>query len=219
MKRFTALFLLLTMIFSLSACGGKQKLPAVTAVSTTASVETAVSTTTAQPEETETPVTESPKILVAYFSATHTTQGVAEKLAAGLNADLYEIVPAEPYTSDDLNYSDSNSRTTREMNDSAARPAISGSVDNMEQYDVIFLGYPIWWGNAPRILSTFLESYDFSGKTVVPFCTSGSSQIGSSAADLEALASGGTWLEGKRLSTGDSQETLVDWANSLGVLG
>lgn len=215
MKKFIPFFLAISMLFCLSACSGKQKAPA-TADTAAPSTEATEAAQTEAP--TETP-TEGHKVLVAYFSATHTTQGVAEKLAQGLNADLYEIVPAEPYTSDDLNYSDNNSRTTLEMNDPAARPAISGSVENMEQYDVIFLGYPIWWGDAPRIMSTFVESYDFSGKTVVPFCTSGSSGIGSSASNLEKLAGSGTWLDGHRFSGSDSQETILNWANGLGILG
>ena len=117
--------------------------------------------------EPETPETKESKVLVAYFSATGTTEGVAEHIANGLNADIYEIIPEEPYTDADLNYNDSNSRSTIEMNDKASRPAISGSVENMEQYDTVFIGYPIWWGEAPRIVSTFVESYDFSGKTMV----------------------------------------------------
>lgn len=157
------------------------------------------------------------KVLVAYFSATNTTKGVAEHIANGLDADLYEIVPEEIYTDADLNYHDNNSRTTIEMNDSSVRPAISGSVENMEQYDIVFIGYPIWWGDAPRILSTFVESYDFSGKTVVPFCTSGGSGVGSSATNLEQLTSGANWLAGKRLNGGDSQETVMEWVNSLGL--
>ena len=215
MKKFIPFFLAISMLFCLSACSGKQKAPA-TADTAAPSTEATEAAQTEAP--TETP-TEGHKVLVAYFSATHTTQGVAEKLAQGLNADLYEIVPAEPYTSDDLNYSDNNSRTTLEMNDATARPAISGSMENMEQYDVIFLGYPIWWGDAPRIMSTFVESYDFSGKTVVPFCTSGSSGIGSSASNLEKLAGSGTWLDGHRFSGSDSQETILNWANGLGILG
>ncbi len=157
------------------------------------------------------------KVLVAYFSATNTTKGVAEHIANGLDAELYEIVPEEIYTDADLNYHDNNSRTTLEMNDSSVRPAISGSVENMEQYDIVFIGYPIWWGDAPRILSTFVESYDFSGKTVVPFCTSGGSGVGSSATNLEKLTSGANWLAGKRLNGGDSQETVMEWVNSLGL--
>lgn len=156
-------------------------------------------------------------ILVAYFSATNTTEGVAEHIANGLNAELYEIVPEEPYTDADLNYNDNSSRTTIEMNDPNARPAISGSVENMEQYEVVFIGYPIWWGEAPRIVSTFMESYDFSGKIIVPFCTSGGSGMGSSANNLEQLTSEATWLEGRRLNGSDSQETVMEWVNGLGL--
>lgn len=170
-----------------------------------------------QRPETEAEETEGNKVLVAYFSATGTTEGVAEHIANGLNADIYEIVPEEPYTDADLNYNDSNSRSTIEMNDEASRPAIPGSVENMEQYDVIFIGYPIWWGEAPRIVSTFVEGYDFSGKTVIPFCTSGGSGVGSSASNLEQLTSGATWVKGHRLNGSDSQETVMEWVNSLGL--
>lgn len=170
-----------------------------------------------QQPETEAPGTQGSKVLVAYFSATGTTEGVAEHIANGLNADIYEIIPEEPYTDADLNYSDNNSRSTIEMNDKASRPAISGAVENMEQYDIVFIGYPIWWGEAPRIVSTFVESYDFSGKTVVPFCTSGGSGVGSSATNLEQLTSDATWMEGRRLSGSDSQETVMEWVNSLGL--
>ena len=213
MRKFISFFLAVSMMACLNACGGKQEAPAATPADTTAP-----STKPTEAVQAETSAEEH-KALVAYFSATHTTQGVAEKLAQGLNADLYEIVPVEPYTSADLDYNDNSSRTTLETNDPSARPAISGSVENMEQYDVIFLGYPIWWGDAPRIMSTFVESYDFSGKTVVPFCTSGGSGIGSSASNLEQLASSGTWLEGRRFSGRDSPETILNWANGLGIWG
>lgn len=156
-------------------------------------------------------------VLVVYFSATNTTEGVAKSLAEGLGADIYEIVPDEPYTSADLNYSDNKSRATAEMNDPGARPAISGSVDNMSQYDVIFLGYPIWWGEAPRIMSTFIESYDFSGKTIVPFCTSGSSGFGDSDSSLKSAASNATWISGMRFSGSVSDSELIEWANGLGL--
>jgi len=169
---------------------------------------------TQQPEA-ETSETQGNKVLVAYFSATGTTEGVAEHIANGLNVDIYEIIPEEPYTDADLNYNDNNSRSTIEMNDPSSRPAISGSLENMEQYDIVFIGYPIWWGEAPRIVSTFVESYDFSGKTVVPFCTSGGSGVGSSATNLEQLTSGATWMEGRRLSGSDSQETVMEWVNGL----
>ena len=119
-------------------------------------------TLTTQPEETE-PEEQGSRVLVAYFSATNTTEGVAEHIVNGLNADL--------------NYNDNNSRTTIEINDPKARPVISGSIENMEQYDIVFIGYPIWWGEAPRIVSTFVESYDFSGKSIIPFATSGGSNL------------------------------------------
>lgn len=159
---------------------------------------------------------EGKKVLIAYFSATNNTEGVANHLKSILDADLYEIVPETPYTSADLNYN-TDCRANREQNDAGARPAISGSVDNMEQYDVIFLGYPIWWGQAPKIIYTFLESYDLDGKTIVPFCTSGSSGIGSSASNLHSLASNATWLNGQRFSGGASRSTVESWVNGLGL--
>ena len=160
---------------------------------------------------------ESTKILVAYFSATNTTKGVAQKIASAVNADLYEITPQEPYTSDDLNYHNDSSRTSIEMNDPNARPAISGGVDNMDQYDIVFVGYPIWWGDAPRIMSTFVESYSFSDKTVVPFCTSGGSGVGSSASNLERQANSGNWLNGTRLNGSASDSDISGWINGLGL--
>lgn len=157
------------------------------------------------------------RVLVAYFSAANTTKPLAEYVADSLGADIYEIVPQTPYTSADLNYGNSSSRTTVEMNDPDARPAISGSVENMEQYDIVFIGYPIWWGQAPRIVSTFLEGYDFGGKTIVPFCTSNSSGMGSSAQNLHSLTNGANWLDGQRFSGGTSRNAMVDWVNSLGL--
>ncbi len=159
------------------------------------------------------------KILIAYFSATNTTESIANHLDTILDADLYEIVPETPYTSDDLNYNDSSSRSSQEMDDPDARPAISSSVENMEQYDVIFLGYPIWWGEAPRIINTFLESYDLSGKTIAPFCTSASSPLGSSAANLQELTGSATWLEGQRFSGGASASDVQSWVDSLNLNG
>ena len=155
------------------------------------------------------------KILVAYFSATNHTEGVAEKLADGLGADLYEITPEQPYTDEDLDYNNSESRSSVEMNDPSARPGISGSVENMEQYDIVFIGYPIWWGEAPRIMSTFIESYDFSGKTLVAFCTSASSGFGSSDSALRSAASEATWLDGRRFSADASAEDIMEWADGL----
>ncbi len=163
------------------------------------------------------PTEDDVKILVAYFSATNNTEGVAQKLADGLGADLYEITPEQPYTSADLDYGNSKSRSSVEMNDTSARPAISGSVENMGQYDVVLIGYPIWWGDAPRIMNTFIESYDFSGKTLAAFCTSASSGFGNSDSTLRSAASDATWLKGQRFSAGASAADVMKWANGLGI--
>ena len=159
------------------------------------------------------------KVLVAYFSCTGTTERIAGYIAGSLAAATYRILPAEPYTDADLNYGDNESRTTREQNDPDARPAISGSVEGMDAYDVIFLGYPIWWGQAPKILYTFVESYDLSGKTIVPFCTSGSSGIGSSAENLSRSAPDAVWLEGRRFGGSTAEETVTDWVSGLDLKG
>lgn len=156
-------------------------------------------------------------VLIAYFSATGNTEAIAMHLKDILNADVYEIVPEQPYTAEDLAYSNSSSRTSQEMNDPNARPAIAGKVENMQQYDTIFLGYPIWWGQAPKIISTFLESNDLSGKTIVPFCTSASSGLGSSAENLHRLASAATWLEGNRFSGNAGNETVKAWVDGLNI--
>lgn len=154
------------------------------------------------------------KTLIAYFSATGSTEAIAQHLGHILEADLYEIVPEEPYSSVDLDYN-TDCRANQEQNDPSARPGIAGSVEDLSSYDVVFLGYPIWWGQAPKIISTFLESYDFNGKTIVPFCTSGSSDIGSSATNLEALADGAKWLEGNRFSGSASESDVQTWAAGL----
>lgn len=160
---------------------------------------------------------EAGSILVAYFSATNNTEGVAQKLAEGLGADLYEIVPEVPYTDADLNYGDSGSRTSLEQNDPDARPAIAGELPDLAQVDVVLLGYPIWWGVAPRIMSTFVEGCDLSGKTVAAFCTSASSGFGSSDAALREAAPGATWLEGRRFAAGASAQDVMGWANGLAL--
>ena len=149
--------------------------------------------------------------LVAYFSATGNTRGVAERLAALTGADLYEIVPVDPYTEDDLDYGNSESRTSLEMDDPDARPEIAGEPLDLTGYTTLYLGYPIWHGEAPRILATFVESHDLSGLTIRPFCTSGSSGIGRSAESLEALTDGGTWLEGRRFPSDVRDEELQAW--------
>ncbi len=157
------------------------------------------------------------KILVAYFSASGNTEDTARKLADGLGADIFEIRPEQPYTDDDLNYRNPASRVSKEHGDEAARPAVAGKVDNMEQYSVVFVGYPVWWGKAPRIMSTFIESYDFSGKTLIAFCTSASSGFGESDSALRSAAGGSTWLEGRRFSPGASSDEVMQWANGLKI--
>ena len=156
-------------------------------------------------------------ILVVYFSATGTTKGVAEKLAEGLSADLYEIVPEAPYTDADLNYNDRKSRTSVETDDPTCRPAIAGELPELKGYDTILIGYPIWWGDVPRIVSNFVEQVDLTDKTLAVFFTSGGSSLGSSMKHLEQQAGAGTWLEGKRFSARTTVEELKSWAASLGI--
>jgi len=155
------------------------------------------------------------RILVAYFSATGSTRGVAEHIADIVGADLFEIAPEEPYTGADLDYRDASSRASREQDDPAARPAIHGEVEDMGQYGVAFLGYPIWHGQAPKIISTFLEGCDLSGKTVIPFCTSGGSSIDGSEGALNALAPQARWRSGERFGAGASREAVKDWVDGL----
>jgi len=156
------------------------------------------------------------KILVAYFSCTGNTRSVAVHISNALKADIHEILPQISYTSEDLNWNNSSSRSSIENSNPSSRPAISGRIENIEQYDIIFLGYPIWWGQAPRIILTFLESYNFSGKTIVPFCTSGSSGVGTSATNLHGHCSdNATWLSGTRLNTNSSYSVITAWLNEL----
>ena len=155
------------------------------------------------------------RVLVVYFSATGSTRGVAEHIADIVGADLFEIVPEKPYTGADLDYRDASSRASREQDDPAARPAIHGEVEDMGQYGVVFLGYPIWHGQAPKIISTFLEGCDLSGKTVIPFCTSGGSGIHGSEGALNALAPQARWRSGERFGAGASREAVKDWVDGL----
>ena len=154
---------------------------------------------------------------VSSTEKTENTESIAVHIAELTESELYEIVPETPYTEADLDYTNPDSRSQAENDDPGARPEISGQVENMEDYSAVFLGYPIWNGQAPKIISTFLESYDFSGKTIVPFCTSGSSPIGSSAENLRSLAPGADWLEGMRFSGSSDRDTVSDWISSLGL--
>lgn len=154
--------------------------------------------------------------LVAYFSATGNTKKIAEYIVAYTGADSYDITPAIPYTAEDLNYSNSSCRANQEQNDASCRPEISGSVENMDNYDVVYIGYPIWWGEEPRIIDTFLESYDFSDKIVIPFCTSGSSSVAASENRIANLGvSIGNQLPGKRFSGSASEKSVSDWISTL----
>ncbi len=199
MKKLLLLLLSVVIIISMVGCAADNTAP---------DAETAA-------EQAEEPPALFNKTLVVYFSATGNTRNVAQNIASATNADLHEIVPEIPYTDADLDYN-SDCRANREQNDDMARPAINGSIENMEQYETMFLGYPIWWGNAPKIIFTFLESYDFSGKTIIPFCTSGSSPIGSTAA-MQSVTPGANWLDGHRFSGGSSSDVVMEWVNGLGL--
>ena len=217
MKKLVSLVLALLMAGALAACGNPGGVPSDTP-SAQPSEEPSAGTSAPVLKESADPE-QGGGVLVAYFSATGNTAGVAELVAGHLNADAYEIVPAEPYSAADLDYNNPSSRSSVEMDDESARPAISGSVEGMEGYDVIFLGYPIWWGEAPRIISTFLESCDFGGKTIVPFCTSASSGVGSSAENLHSLAPAANWLDGQRFSENPSESDVTSWVDGLGIGG
>ena len=152
------------------------------------------------------------KKLVAYFSASGTTAKVAKKMAEAIGADLFEIKPEKPYTGADLNWQNKNSRSSVEMNDRSSRPAIAVKAADMPQYDVVFVGFPVWWYREPSIIDTFMESYDFAGKTVIPFATSGGSGLGDSAVNMQKLAKGAKVVDGKRFSGNASAEELKAWA-------
>ena len=154
------------------------------------------------------------KILVAYFSASGVTKGVAQRLAKVAGADLFEIRPAVPYTQADLNWTDKKSRSSVEMNDPLSRPEIAEMLPNMADYDTVFVGYPIWWYVAPHIINTFVESYDLSGKTLVAFATSGGSGIGKTVEELKKLYPDANWKDGKLLNNISDKE-LVDWASKF----
>lgn len=156
------------------------------------------------------------KVLVAYFSATGNTRRAAEDLAKAMGGDLYEITPETPYTAEDLDWRDSSSRSTLEMKDLSSRPAIKSGKLDVADYDVIFVGFPIWWYTAPTIVNTFLESYDFFGKTMIPFATSGGSTIDKSNADLKAAYPKFDWKPGRLLNS-PSYSQLAGWKKQLGI--
>lgn len=157
------------------------------------------------------------KILVAYFSASGVTKNAAEKLAKAANADLFEIKPVRPYTDADLDWTDKKSRSIIEMNDLSSRPEIANKCENMGSYDVVFVGFPIWWYVEPRIIDTFLESYDFSGKTVIPFATSGGSGLGKTAENFKKLLGENVIVKDGKMLTRASKNDVSGWVKSLGL--
>ena len=158
-------------------------------------------------------------MLVVYYSATGNTEAVAGYIAEATGGDLFELEPAEPYTDADLNWTDENSRVTLEHEDESLRDVelVADTVDNWDSYDTVFIGYPIWWGIAAWPVDTFVEANDFTGKTVIPFCTSSSSGLGQSGELLSEMAGTGDWLEGQRFRSSASQEDVTEWVDSLGL--
>lgn len=226
MKRITAILLSAAMLLLLAACGNSAGNETENGSSAGQKETIAENTdTSAANNDAEHPSESSSEkgietdseggSIVVYFSGTGNTREIAELMAQALNTDTIEIVPQEPYSSDDLNYNDDNCRANQEMNDDSARPAIAGDLSAVTEYDTVYLGYPIWWGTAPRIIQTFLESYDLSGKTVYTFCTSGGSGIEQSVNDLSEAYSDVNIVSGHRFSTGDSAETVQEWLDSL----
>ena len=217
MKKLTALLLSLVLVFSLAACGSTSK-PA----SSTTQPETSAPTesTPTAPSETE-PETqpETGKTLVVYYSASGNTERVAKDIAEAAGADLFEIVPTEVYTSDDLNWTNSDSRVSREHDDESLRdvPLTTTEVPDWDSYDTVFIGYPIWWGIAAWPVDGFVKANDFTGKTVIPFATSSSSGMGQSGSLLADMAGTGDWQEGQRFSSGASSSDVQSWVNGLGL--
>ena len=222
MKKQIAVILMLTLALISAGCGNTpaQATPAPTPAPAEASAATPAPASS--PEATPAPaaVAEAPaepvqvnKSLVVVFSCTGTTKGVAEKIAALTGAELVDLVPAQPYTAEDLNYNDRSTRATVEQNTPDARPEIASEI-SLDGVTTLYLGYPIWWGQAPRIMSTFVESHDFTDITVVPFCTSGGSGAGRTGETLGEQAGTGTFLSSTRFSSGVSDSELQSWIDS-----
>ena len=209
MKRFAALFLILLLVFMLAACGNGEQQEA------DPPVQQETETTENQEDSGTDTAGDASQSIVVYFSGTGNTKQVAETMAAALGTKTLEIVPEEPYTEADLNYNDDDCRANREMQDDHARPGIDGDLSEVSEYETIYLGYPIWWGTAPRIIQTFMESYDLSGKTVYTFCTSGGSGIDQSVSDLKDAYQEVNIADGHRFSRNDTQETIQAWLESL----
>ena len=211
MKKIISLILILALSLSCAGCGSAA---AQSGPAPEMKQETPVETP-APEQETSEPEENRGAVLVVFFSATGTTRDVAEKIAALTGADIMEIVPVQPYTAGDLDYSDRSTRATVEQNTPEARPEIANDI-SLDGYTTVYLGYPIWWGQAPRIMSTFAESHDFTGITVIPFCTSGSSDIGQSDDTLAGQAGSGNWLQGRRFDAKVSDDALREWIDETG---
>lgn len=215
MKKLTAFFMSLVLVFGLTSCGTAGN-PSST--SSASSSEPAVSSS--EPSESE-PETQTGKTLVVYYSASGNTKRVAEDIAEAVSADLFEIVPTEVYTSDDLNWTNADSRVSREHDDESLRdvPLTTTEVPDWDSYDTVFIGYPIWWGIAAWPVDGFVKANDFTGKTVIPFATSSSSGMGQSGTLLSEMAGTGDWQDGQRFSSGASQSDVADWVSGLGLNG
>lgn len=219
MKKLIALLLSLMLVFSLAACGNNPQ-----AAETEPATSTPVSEETQEPEtseETEDADTESTggKTLVVYYSASGNTENVSNVIAKTLGADLFELEPVEPYSNDDLNWTNDDSRVTREHENEDERDVelVSATVDNWSEYDTVFIGYPIWWGIAAWPVDEFIETNDFTGKTVIPFATSASSGMGQNGELLAEMAGTGDWQEGQRFRSGASEDDIVAWVEGLGL--
>lgn len=198
MKKILSLLMIFTLLLSLAACGS----------SGSAEKETASQETKAASQESDSPNAGS-KSLVVYFSCTGNTKAVAEKIADLTDAELYEIIPEKPYTDEDLDYNNDDCRANKEMNDASVRPTIGSDAIDIAAYDTLYLGFPIWWGTMPRIIDTFLDTYDLSGKTVMPFCTSGGSGISQAVESIKQAEPGAAIKDGLRASSPDDSELTV----------
>ena len=220
MKKLTALLLSVVLALSLAACGSANK-PAssTTQPETSAPTEQPESSSTAPAESEPETQPKTGKTLVVYYSASGNTERVAKDIAEAAGADLFEIVPTEVYTSEDLNWTTSDSRVSREHDDESLRdvPLTTTEVPDWDSYDTVFIGYPIWWGIAAWPVDTFVKNNDFTGKTVIPFATSSSSGMGQSGSLLADMAGTGEWQEGQRFSSGVSSDDVQSWVNGLGL--
>lgn len=203
----------------LASCSGNSASSVSSSSAASSAASSVAASSAAASSEAASTVTTTGKTLVVYFSATGTTEGVAQAIADTVGADLFKVVPSDPYTSDDLNWTNNDSRVSREHNDEGLRAVAleSTDVDGWDDYDTVFIGYPIWWGIAAWPMSGFVAVNDFTGKTVIPFCTSVSSGIGQSGELLAELAGTGSWLDGQRFSRGSSEADIASWVNGLNL--